>query len=180
MDYFGTGYFEPGYFDPGYFGAGSPTPTPTPTATGGASPSIALILRRMAATRAAAQGALRQTGDRAFISGMIHVVTLYYDAAAGRGPRGGTKLDWQPVGGFEAIPCRVVLRRPEPTEGAGKPGDLVMGRVLFGQQVPAGRGNKLVWESPDGPVMNLYLVGPVIDAHGMGHHWYADVQDMTL
>lgn len=174
----------PGHFEFAFFDLDrvvvTPTPTPTPTATGGAPPSIALILRRMAAVRDVLPPGLRQTSDQAYIGGMIHTVALYYDAAAGRGPRGGTKLDWQPVGGFEAIACRVVLRRPEPTEGAGKPGDLVMGRVLFGQQIPAGRGNKLVWESPDGPTMHLYLVGPVIDAHGMGAYWYADITDQAI
>lgn len=188
MDYFGTGYFEPGYFDPGYFGSSAPTPTPTPTATGGARPSVAVILRRMAAVRAAAQGALRQTEDRVFMSLMTDVVAVEYDARAAGGvigPGGSSgPPDWQPVVGFEAVPCLRGREQRGPTEGIAQPGEMVSGRWAFPQEIPVQRGYRLVYQDPEYGTRYLYVqdkaVPKTMAGTGKTHHWQVYAQDRPL
>lgn len=128
-------------------------------------------------------GDLRQSTDAAFLAGLIHTVAIEVDGkASGQtvGQRGSTRPDWRPVVGFEEIPCRVVLKMARPTEGAMHPADMLSGRVLFGVAIPADRRHRLAYVNPDGVDRHLYLIGPVRDAHDMGHHWVVDVQDKPL
>jgi hypothetical protein len=145
-------------------------------------PPIDILLRRR---RAAAAGppAGRRSADPVFLAGLNAVAAIEYDANAGGsepGSRLGVTPDWQPVVGSEAIPCRVVLRKVMPSESEARPGMVTSGRVLFGQSVVADRRNRLVFADGDGATWHLYLTGKVRDAHQMGHHWVADVQDRPL
>jgi len=143
-------------------------------------PTLAAILLRRRATREAAQAELRQSDDRDFIGGMIHTVSLWYDARAvgsHAGAHPAHPADWQPVTGFDAVACRVVIKRTVPFDSIGRPGSMRVGRVLFPQEIPADQRNSLVFEAATFGTLRLYLIGPVVNAHEMDHHWYADFAD---
>lgn len=146
-------------------------------------PIVVKIRQQLAATSAAVPG-LVVSDDQDFLDGMIHTAALEYDAAAGGGVvgrRGGTKPDWQPVGGHEALACRIVWKRTDSTEGAARPGAIRTGRVLFGQSIAADRRHRLVYADPDaGAPAHAYFLGPVRNAHMMNHHWTGDIQDREL
>jgi hypothetical protein len=127
---------------------------------------------------------LRRSADRDFLAGLNSVVAIEFDvsylgeAVGRRGSPSANKPDrWQIVEGFEAIPCRLVLRQAMLTAGAARPGETADGRVLFGQAIPADRRNRLVYQDPTFGERFFYLLGKVRDAHEMGHHWVVDVTE---
>lgn len=126
---------------------------------------------------------LRTTDAPDFLAGLNSTVAIEFDvASAGTtvGAHAGPRPNYQPIPGFDAVPCRLVLKKSSPTEGEGRPGVITTGRALFGHEVPADRRNRLVYEDPTYGTTYLYLQGRVRDAHQMGHHWVVDVQDRAL
>ena len=148
-------------------------------------PTIALIRRRLAAVGIALPGMLFSE-DPDFVSGLIHVVAIEYDAnAPGSAGAGGDNAgdgdraeDWQPVHGLEAVACRLIIRRPKNIELGDRPSTMMEWKCMFGQSLSVDRRNRLVYrDDDDGSLRYGYLQGKVVNAHGMNHHWVASAYE---
>lgn len=145
---------------------------------------LAVLLNRIRARdRGIAAPGPAVSHDAAFLSGLNSVAAVEFDRNAAAGPvgeHGGPPPDWQPLAGFEAVPCRIVWKRVAAVPGDARPGMVRFGRVLFGLAVPADRRHRLTYADAAFGERHAYLTGPVVDAHMMGHHWFADIQDRPL
>ena len=134
---------------------------------------------------------LQRTDDDEFLTGFTDVIALKWDTTyLGEtvGQRGSTRNNdpgrWSMVEGFEAIPCRLTLKKFELTEGPGKPGQTADGRVMFGQAIPADRRNCLVYADPVFGERTFYLMGKVeakkMEAGQTPHHWFAYISETPV
>lgn len=126
---------------------------------------------------------LRASTDADFLSGLNATVAVEYNVRSAAGTVDshlGAPPKYEPIPGYDAIPCRVVLKRSGEAEGDARAGQVTRGRVLLGVALPADRRYRFAYAEPTRGIIHLYLTGPVIDAHEMGHHWYVDVQDRPL
>jgi hypothetical protein len=129
-------------------------------------------------------GELAKSDDPDFLAGLNSTVSIEFDvrsAGTAAGLRGGNKPNWQPIPGFDAVPCRIVWKSSVPAQGGGQPSEVMMGRILFGQAIPADRRNRIVYtDAGTGETCYGYFLGPVRNAHQQNHHWVGDLQDKPL
>jgi hypothetical protein len=127
---------------------------------------------------------LRASTDRHFLAGLNSVVAFEYDAnylGTVTDDDGDRIEDWRAIEGFEAVPCRLIIRRPKDVEIGDRPAATLEWRVLLGREVPADRRNRLVYLDPSGGVARYgYVQGRVVDAHQMGHHWILDALEYPI
>jgi hypothetical protein len=129
----------------------------------------------------------RASTDRFFLRGLAHVVAVQVNLARDGSVVGqmgaASPPNWQPVAGLEAVACRIGEFKPQATEGAGRPGQMTEARVLFGREIAAGRGYRLVRQDPAFGLRYYYLTGKVFsaeDAKGVFHHAVGVVRDAPL
>lgn len=124
------------------------------------------------------------SSDRAFLAGLIHVCAVEYDANADGGitdEDGDREEDWQQVPGLEEVACRLIIRRPKDVQLGDRPSATMEWKCLFGLEVVADRRNRLVWIDPaTGSARYGYIIGRIVNAHGMNHHWIADAYENPI
>ncbi|MHC5544075.1 hypothetical protein ACYOEI_38100 [Singulisphaera rosea] len=122
--------------------------------------------------------------DPDFVEGLNSFCLVEFDAnaeGASKGERGDRLEDWTPLADPYAYRCRLVqARNPRSLQLADKPSETLRWRVLFGQFVSVDIRNRLVIIDPDdGTYRYLYILGKIVNAHQMGHHWYCDAIEYT-
>lgn len=184
------GHWEFGYFDPGLVVETTPPAGAIPFArtlhTWGSLPwGVGVWL---GGTSGVPVGAVaRVSGDADFLGGLIHRVAIEMDVRASGalvGARGSSgPPDWDPLTGLDDVACRIGKWKPGPVEGPGQPGQMTEARVLFGREIVAGRGYRLVRQDPFLGPQYYYLVDRIFveqDDRGVEHHWVGVVRSASL